>query len=243
MTPKIQPMDGGIIRTFKAHYKRLFCMCAIDWDDAGELEIYKIDQLQSMQLAKDTWETVTGKTVASCWQHVGILSPCDPNGTRIPETQPSSFTLALPKPITDPAHAAITELDWTIKKLAKRSIAPAQVMDAEEMLARSEEAEMEGTLDDEEILVQILNHRHVAKGEEIEDEEEIEEIPEPIITGAEGIQYLRALAPLFDAQEGSEFRNASWLLPKLVRALNLKAHSGKEQKKVTDYFFEWPESP
>ncbi len=118
-------------------------------------------------------------------------------------------------------------------------------MSAQEMLGL-DEGETEGTLGDEEIMEQVLKDRRAAEveqeGGEPEEASDDDE-PEPIITATEGIRHLRELARLFDSQDGEEFREASKLLPKLIRRLNLTAERGKEQKKMTDFFYEWPASP
>ncbi|CAG8842138.1 22459_t:CDS:1, partial [Racocetra persica] len=46
VTSKIQPMDAGIIASFKLHYRHLQLQHAIDRDEAGERDVYKVDQLQ-----------------------------------------------------------------------------------------------------------------------------------------------------------------------------------------------------
>ncbi|KIO27065.1 hypothetical protein M407DRAFT_73789, partial [Tulasnella calospora MUT 4182] len=73
MTSRIQPQDAGVIRAFKAHYRRNFCQRAISREEAGEVDLYKIDQLQAMRLAQEAWDCVTARTVANCWKHAGIL--------------------------------------------------------------------------------------------------------------------------------------------------------------------------
>ena len=45
-TSKIQPMDAGIIASFKLHYCHIQLQYAIDRDEAEEKDIYKVDQLQ-----------------------------------------------------------------------------------------------------------------------------------------------------------------------------------------------------
>ena len=72
MTPFVQPCDTGIIQCFKAIYRRNFCSRALDLDDAGEREIYKIDLLKAMTMAKKAWNTVTSETIEHCWNHSQI---------------------------------------------------------------------------------------------------------------------------------------------------------------------------
>lgn len=72
MTSFIQPLDAGIIRCFKAHYRHATCMRAIEQDDAGEQDIYKIDLLEAMLLVNEAWSEVSQATIANCWQHTKI---------------------------------------------------------------------------------------------------------------------------------------------------------------------------
>lgn len=73
MTSFVQPLDAGIIRTFKAHYRRKFCLRAIELDEAGEDDIYKINLREVMLLAKDAWAAVKPETISNCWRHMKIL--------------------------------------------------------------------------------------------------------------------------------------------------------------------------
>ena len=72
LTAWVQPLDAGIIRCFKAHYRQRFCGNALERDELGEAEIYKIDLLQVLQMATAAWEDVTPRTIRNCWKHAGI---------------------------------------------------------------------------------------------------------------------------------------------------------------------------
>ncbi|KAH7929555.1 DDE-domain-containing protein [Leucogyrophana mollusca] len=72
LTSFVQPLDAGIIRCFKAHYRRAFCNRAIDLDEAGERDIYKINILEAMLMAKEAWDAVEPSTIKHCWDHTGI---------------------------------------------------------------------------------------------------------------------------------------------------------------------------
>jgi hypothetical protein len=76
MTSFIQPLDAGIIRCFKAHYRRSFCERAIELDEAGEDDIYKANQLEVMLMAKEAWKEVSSETIAACWRHTQIQPQC-----------------------------------------------------------------------------------------------------------------------------------------------------------------------
>ena len=82
LTPFIQPLDAGIIRCFKAHYRQAFCQRALDLDDAGEQDIYKISLVEAMYMAKEAWDAINSRTIKNCWEHTGIQRP--PIMLRIP---------------------------------------------------------------------------------------------------------------------------------------------------------------
>lgn len=72
MTPFVQPLDAGIIRCFKAHYRRSFCLRAIERDEAGDDDIYEINLLEGMLMARAAWDAVTAETIKNCWRHTQI---------------------------------------------------------------------------------------------------------------------------------------------------------------------------
>ena len=74
MTSYVQPCDAGVIRCFKALYRRNFCARAIDLDEAGERNIYKLDLLEGMTMAKQAWNAVSSETIEHCWDHAQIQS-------------------------------------------------------------------------------------------------------------------------------------------------------------------------
>ena len=72
MTPFVQPLDAGIIRCFKAHYRVLFCQRALELDAIREEDIFKIDICEAMLMAKEAWDAVQPTTIEHCWNHTGI---------------------------------------------------------------------------------------------------------------------------------------------------------------------------
>ena len=79
LTAHIQPMDQGIIRCFKAHYRARYIQRAIDHYDRGVTPsmIYDIDQLEAMRLAEAAWEEVDSTTIQHCWRKANILPDVD----------------------------------------------------------------------------------------------------------------------------------------------------------------------
>ena len=105
MTSFVQPLDAGIIRCFKAYYRRAFCIQAVEKDEAGEEDIYKINLLEALLMAKQAWQEITSETIANCWRHAGILPS--------PPVTPPSEPAAAPPPSTDPSPSADTSSSST----------------------------------------------------------------------------------------------------------------------------------
>ncbi|POV99557.1 hypothetical protein PSTT_13691 [Puccinia striiformis] len=74
LTSHVQPLDAGIINTFKSHYCRRFMSNAIrNFNlDVTIANIYTIDQLSAMRLSRLSWNSVTRATIKHCWDHTGI---------------------------------------------------------------------------------------------------------------------------------------------------------------------------
>ena len=76
LTPFVQPCDAGIIQAFKAIYRRKTILRTVDklYNLDVDKDIFKIDQLTAMHLAKTSWYEVTANTIAHCWSHTGIIT-------------------------------------------------------------------------------------------------------------------------------------------------------------------------
>ncbi|GMF65586.1 unnamed protein product [Phytophthora lilii] len=76
-TAFLQPMDAGIIATFKLAFRRkqlLWVFDKIKRGDNIDKKAYEVDQLQAMQWSKAIWAEMSGKsTVANCFRHTGII--------------------------------------------------------------------------------------------------------------------------------------------------------------------------
>ncbi|THU88175.1 DDE-domain-containing protein [Dendrothele bispora CBS 962.96] len=87
LTSHVQPNDAGIIRCFKAHYRRAYISRSIDRYEAGitPSEIYDINQLEAMRLANEAWRNVDTRvtTIRHCWGKAGILPALSTNAVPV----------------------------------------------------------------------------------------------------------------------------------------------------------------
>lgn len=72
-TSKLKPMDAGIIVSLKARYLKSQYERALDLIDAGEKNIYKLDQLTGMRSVQKIWEELPGGIIRNCWLHIGLV--------------------------------------------------------------------------------------------------------------------------------------------------------------------------
>ncbi|KAF7334753.1 DDE-domain-containing protein [Mycena sanguinolenta] len=116
LTSHVQPLDQGIIRCFKAHYRSHFTQRAMDNYDRGvtPAKIYDIDQLQGMRLAMPAWEAVSATTIKNCWIHSGIL----PDSVWTSGTPPAIPIASLLNPVRE----AEKELNKCLDGLEERQV-------------------------------------------------------------------------------------------------------------------------
>ncbi|XP_064410192.1 tigger transposable element-derived protein 6-like [Latimeria chalumnae] len=76
-TSSIQPLDTGIIRAFKAHYRHQLVQLYVNCAEEGRIQT--VDLCQALKMIRLAWRNVTASTV-NCWHHTGIL-PCDNTAT------------------------------------------------------------------------------------------------------------------------------------------------------------------
>ena len=72
-TSRFQPMDAGIIASFKAQYRKLLIQYQIDCISTGKS--FEIDVYQAVTMLEKAWRNgVTPTTIQNRWRHTGILS-------------------------------------------------------------------------------------------------------------------------------------------------------------------------
>ncbi|KAH9146846.1 hypothetical protein AeRB84_009328, partial [Aphanomyces euteiches] len=75
-TAFLQPMDAGIIASFKRHFKRRQMDHAINVIEKNEnveaRSSFAVNVLTAMEWSRDAWNDVTDATIRNCWGHTGI---------------------------------------------------------------------------------------------------------------------------------------------------------------------------
>lgn len=79
---KVQPMRGGILAAFKGRYRQKHLTMAIDHQEDGLTDIYRVTQLQAMRWITESWQQMPKEVVINAWKPLGISVPIpfNPNG-------------------------------------------------------------------------------------------------------------------------------------------------------------------
>lgn len=80
VTSVLQPMDQGVIRSLKSHYRRLQVLKLIQNLDNNDQKSFTV--LDAILMISEAWEKVSQKTIANCFRHAGFkdfltISPDD----------------------------------------------------------------------------------------------------------------------------------------------------------------------
>ena len=82
-TSVLQPLDAGIIRSFKAKYRAQLNMFLLDCKEEKRPE--KVDLHQVVTVVRHAWDGVTEQCVRNCWKHTQILPADGESESGLPE--------------------------------------------------------------------------------------------------------------------------------------------------------------
>ncbi|KIL60358.1 hypothetical protein M378DRAFT_187797 [Amanita muscaria Koide BX008] len=184
LTAHIQPMDQGIIRCFKAHYRARFIQRAIENYDKGDSPamIYDIDQLSAMRLAGAAWNQVDTTTIRNCWRKAGILPVFDSPPRAQPIIPISSLLDA--SDAEDLISGAEKDVEEGLEALAERGmLRKSNTVSIESLLNPADESQAvdESETTDKEICQAVLEARQQADGNsagnDVDDSTQVEPRP------------------------------------------------------------------
>ena len=242
LTAHVQPMDQGIIRCFKAHYRATYIQRAMDRYVTGVTpsEIYDINQLQAMQLADLAWHEVDTTTIRHCWQKAGILPDLDPSTTAQPTVSLSSL-LHTPFHNQDPIATVENALRGALDELeATGMVQCTNRMDIDTLLNPPEESLLIDDTTDEDICRAVLATRAQEEGctnsgprdNDIEDDGPVEPCP----TYREVLQATFIISRYIDHINSPVARELEATLASFLQQMRLDRSRALTPTKITDYF-------
>ena len=70
-TAKRQPLDSGVVRCLKAHYRKsLAKLCLLAFEEKKD---FTVNVLEAMKLLRQAWNSVSEKTIQNCFKKVNFI--------------------------------------------------------------------------------------------------------------------------------------------------------------------------
>ena len=176
-TSKVQPLDQGIIRTWKAYYRKQWLVYMVDQFEAGKTPLKTTNVLKAIRWSIQARQTVSETTITNCWYHSTIIPR--------PSTLETSEQLKV----------ATFEVGSLINRLQQQQQRIQNAMSIEAFLNPLEKA-IQGLENTSNIEEEIAAQFDVQ--EDHEAEEELEELPRVPIQ--EALKALRVLQ-LYEEQQ------------------------------------------
>ncbi|XP_041377967.1 tigger transposable element-derived protein 6-like [Gigantopelta aegis] len=206
-TAHIQPMDGGIISAFKAHYRRylvwLFLKCVED----GEAQV--VNLRQALRFVKQSWGEVTSATIRNCYKHVDILPNTDDD---------------------DEDDLVLSELRDLLKSHQNSADEGGSVLTAEEYVDADIMEETGRSLTDGDIL-QLVGEQTTPEPAEPSDDDDNDVLPQPAPSANDARQHIESLKRYFETT-GDE----SNLELVLKMQMLFESNCSVKQPIITEYF-------
>ncbi|PWW76445.1 DDE-domain-containing protein, partial [Tuber magnatum] len=83
-TAYLQPLDMGIIKSFKAAYHRLYAEYMVERFNEFGATLEKIDILKAIYLSSTAWDSLTPSTIQNCWTKANITTTSIPSDISSP---------------------------------------------------------------------------------------------------------------------------------------------------------------
>ena len=207
-TSKSQPLDQGIIQSFKSHYRKRWLSYMLDEFDSQRNPLQTMNVLKAIRWSIQAWQSVTPQTITHCWYHSTIIQrPIQP----LPDN-------AEPLPID--------ELSTMIHRLIQQERIQ-QAMSIENFLNPAEEVVID-SLDD--LTEQIAIQYDPSSDKESDEEEEI--LPRiPIQQAFAAIQSLK----LFEEQQEDGKASFIRLFDDYEACLADRRHISRRQQYITSF--------
>ena len=215
-TSKIQPMDAGVIMSFKKHYRSLHIKWILDKVQRGnDIKDLKMDVLQAIRYVVKSWEEITPETIHNCWKHTKIL----PDTMNIESSNLSSNM---------PTSSELTQMLTTLNL--------SNQMPIEEFLNIPEEEIIYEVLDDKiiEELVEVYKKQPEAPTDNNDNEEEDDSTEPEIINANEALKSLEIVHAFLLQQENSKEQLKQ--VNALERYINFKKTNSMKQTTINQFF-------
>lgn len=212
-TSKTQPLDQGIIASFKAHYKKQWLQFLLDEYSIGRPPLGSMHILRAIRWSIRAWNEVSSQTINSCWMH----SYLNPMTSQMRTSSQATFT-------NSQDQRVVQEIQGQINTLQQQQ----QIYEA--MNIYNFINQPEETIEDS---MQDLTTHIASIYEQVEEEEEDTEPVEvlPKVTAAQALQMIQNLRL---HEEQSDDCNNNWIhqLDQYEKVLKVREMKGLTQSQL-----------
>ena len=214
-TSKIQPMDAGIIMSFKRHYCHLHINWILKQVEAGnDIKNLKMDVLQAIKFIIESWKEVSPQTLYNCWHHTKIL----PDRINV---NLSNFSDDINDPTTNQLSQAVTALNLN------------DAMPIQEYLNNPEEKSVYEVPDDDNIIEALVEMYKQQPEIDTNDFEEDDSVEQVLISTSEASKSLEIVRTFLLQQENSSQQIK--MVNSLDRYISLKTIKTMRQSTMESY--------
>lgn len=219
-TSHLQPLDAGIIASFKNYFKRKFCRHMLDlFEDGKDINKEKINIKEAIDYIAESWDCVTEETVQNCWKKTGILPSLSD------EDRDSSSQIQ--RELVDKETADINQM---IKELDMDDPSAASLVNAlNKFFQDLERIPTEDILDENDIIKLIQEETYDENNDS--DEEDI------LVSPGDALKFLETWISYFEQQYDDEFCVEDLkLFKKYFKIIKRLEQQSRKQASIMDYF-------
>ncbi|GES94707.1 tigger transposable element-derived protein 6-like [Rhizophagus clarus] len=225
-TAHLQPMDAGIIKSFKAIYKQHYIRHIIHQFEANvDLKSNKINVKEAMEYVAQAWDSVKVETIVNCWQKTGILpnNSDDDNGI-----QQALIAQEMANQEDQGGVELLLQQFSSLENISDESLGEInQYLEIIDLTIPTEQP-----LTDAEIIQLILEEEN--ENPEINDNDKEEHL---VISMQKGFNSLKTWVQYFEEQESEEFdMKEIKIFRKYMGVMHRKLFESKTQKNITSFF-------
>ena len=224
-TSHLQPLDAGIIASFKNYYKRKYVHHVLRlFEEGKDINKEKINIKKAIDYVSRVWSYVTEETVQNCWKKTGIL-PFLTNEEMDNATQIQQETV----------NHKVEDINRMVEGLNETDSYATPLIDTLNDFFNDLEEYIptEAILDENDIVNLIQEEMN-----EIEKDDESEEKEEPILVPLDdAIKSLQNWITFFEQQQLDEFRTEDMNVFKQYLSLTQKLErKSQKQTSITNFF-------
>src|SRR6185312_13633770 len=212
-TSHLQPLDVGVIKSFKAHYKRNYCQHILKpFEEGKDINKEKVNIKEAVDYLADAWENVSSDMIFNCWVKTGILPSTNDNDI--------ANTTQIQQDILD---NEVADTNQFIEDLGAASDKPlaAPLADAlNDFCDLKKEILTEDVLNENDIIKLIQEEMNEEKNNSDDSEDEL-----VLVSLDDAIKSLQTWVTFFEQQEMDKFKNGkmyTFLKSILKQFMNLK---------------------